>query len=118
MTFVFVTFTRLFFRSGSNLNPAEANEVAWTTAKNMVNQIGGTWNASLIPSILHEYRNIFILFALGMIIHWLPERFKRWYRINFALLPQWLILLLVVLTVFLIYQFVTADLQSFIYFQF
>lgn len=118
MTFVFVTFTRLFFRSGSNLNPAEANEVAWTTAKNMVNQIGGTWNTSLIPSILYEYRNIFILFALGMIIHWLPERFKRWYRINFSMLPQWLILLIVVLTVFLIYQFVTADLQSFIYFQF
>ncbi len=118
MTFVFVTFTRLFFRSGSNLNPAEANEVAWATAKNMVNQIGGSWNLSLIPSIVYEYRNIFILFAFGMLVHWLPDRFKRRYRLCFAMLPVPVVLLIVVVSVFAIYQFVTADLQSFIYFQF
>ena len=28
-TFTFITFTRLFFRSSSNLDPATANEVAW-----------------------------------------------------------------------------------------
>ncbi len=48
MTFIFITFTRLFFRSGSNLNPAEANEKAWSTAKNMVERIGGDWDLSLI----------------------------------------------------------------------
>ena len=37
----FYYFTRLFFRS-INLNPAEANEIAWNTAKDMVNQIGGS----------------------------------------------------------------------------
>ena len=31
-TFTFITFTRLFFRSGSNLDPAEANETAWNKA--------------------------------------------------------------------------------------
>lgn len=118
LTFIFITFTRLFFRSGSNLNPAEANEIAWNTAKNMVNQIGGKWDFSLIPTILYEYKTIFILFLVGMIIHWLPERWKRWYRINFALLPQSIQLLVVVFAIFLIYQFITADLQAFIYFQF
>lgn len=118
MTFVFVTFTRLFFRSGSNLNPAEANEVAWNTAVNMVHQIGGKWNLSLIPSILYEYRAIFLLFAAGMLIHWLPDRFKRRYRLFFARLPIPVMLLAVVAAVFVIYQFITADLQSFIYFQF
>ena len=118
MTFVFVTFTRLFFRSGSNLNPAEANEVAWATAKNMVQQMGGVWDTSLIPSIMYEYRNIFLLFAAGMLIHWLPDRFKRRYRLWFTRLPRPVQLLAVVLTVFVVYQFVTADLQSFIYFQF
>ncbi|MBQ2107361.1 MAG: MBOAT family protein, partial [Bacteroidales bacterium] len=39
-TFTFITFTRLFFRSGSNLDPATANQVAWETARNMVSQIG------------------------------------------------------------------------------
>ena len=117
-TFVFITFTRLFFRSGSNLDPALANETAWNTAKSMVNSIGSTWNMSVIPDILQNYRAVFILFVLGMIIHWLPDRWKRWYRINFALLPVWVIGIIVVVAIFVLYQFVTADLQPFIYFQF
>ena len=117
-TFTFITFTRLFFRSGSNLDPAVANEVAWNTAKNMVNQIGGSWNFGIIPQIIYEYRYVFLLITLGMIIHWLPDRFKRWYRLNFALLPVPVIALLVILVVFIVYQFITADLQAFIYFQF
>ncbi len=117
-TFVFITFTRLFFRSGSNLDPAEANEKAWNTAKNMVNQIGSTWDFSLVPQIMVEYRNVFLLIILGMMVHWLPERFKRYYRICFAKMPLYVMVFVVVLAVFVIYQFVTADLQKFIYFQF
>ena len=54
-TFTFITFTRLFFRSGSNLDPKTANIEAWNTAQNMVNQIGGKWNTSIIPDICAEY---------------------------------------------------------------
>jgi D-alanyl-lipoteichoic acid acyltransferase DltB (MBOAT superfamily) len=118
LTFVFITFTRLFFRSGSNLDPAEANEVAWNTAKDMVGQIGSAWRTDLIPKMIYEYRFVFLLFVAGMIIHWLPTRWKRWYRINFALMPLWLMVLVVCVCVFVIYQFITADLQPFIYFQF
>ena len=117
-TFVFITFTRLFFRSGSNLDPALANEEAWNTAKNMVNQIGGHWDLSLVPSMAWQHRAVLILFVLGMIIHWLPERFKRRYRIVFARLPLPVMALVVVGIIFFFYQFITADLQSFIYFQF
>lgn len=117
-TFVFITFTRLFFRSSSNLDPATANEVAWETAKNMVAQIGGAWNNAIIMPFLWEYRIVVILFTLGMLIHWLPERFKRRYRLWFAHMPLWMMLLAVVLTVFIIYQFISADMQPFIYFQF
>ena len=117
-TFVFITFTRLFFRSGSNLDPETANQEAWETATNMVNQIGGAWNSSIIPDFLWEYRSVVILFVLGMVIHWLPTRFKRWYRVRFAILPVWMIILLAALTVVVVYQFVTADMQAFIYFQF
>ena len=117
-TFVFITFTRLFFRSGSNLDPATASQEAWETAKNMVNQIGGAWNSSIIPDFLWEYRNVVILFALGMIIHWLPTRVKRWYRVHFTLLPIWVIILIAAMVVVGVYQFVTADMQAFIYFQF
>ena len=63
-TFTFITFTRLFFRSGSNLDPAEANETAWNTAKNMVNQMGSQWELNRIPDIIIHYRNVFILIGL------------------------------------------------------
>lgn len=117
-TFVFITFTRLFFRSGSNLDPSTANREAWETATNMVNQIGGAWNNSIIPQFLWEYRYVVILFIAGMIIHWLPSHIKRWYRIRFCMLPTWAIIALSVLIIIGTYQFVTADLQAFIYFQF
>ena len=117
-TFVFISFTRLFFRSGSNLDPVEANQTAWNTAKNMVNQIGGEWDMSLLGKMTYEYRYIFSLILLGLIIHWLPERWKRRYRLMFARLPLIPMALLIVLFIFIIYQFVTADLQKFIYFQF
>ena len=118
LTFVFVTFTRLFFRSGSNLDPVEANQQAWETASNMVAQIGGEWQWSVVPEVLSHYSDILWVFLIGMIIHWLPERFKRRYRLVFTRMPLWMIAVVVVVLVFGLYQFVTADLQPFIYFQF
>lgn len=118
LTFVFITFTRLFFRAGSNLDPAEANDVAWDTATKMIQQIGSPWNTHALASMAYEYKNIIGVFFLGMIIHWLPENFKRRYRIAFASLPRPIQILGACLAVFFIYQFMSADSQPFIYFQF
>lgn len=117
-TFTFITFTRLFFRSSSNLDPATANEVAWETAKNMVHQIGGAWNNAIIPEFIYEYRWVVAMFVLGMIVHWLPTDWKRRYRFAFAAMPLWLMVAVVAVAIVIIYQFVTADAQAFIYFQF
>ena len=117
-TFTFITFTRLFFRSSSNLDPATANEVAWATAKNMVNQIGGAWNNAIIPDFLWEYRWVVAMFIAGMVIHWLPTNWKRRYRLWFSAMPLWAIVIAVCIAIAVIYQFVTADVQPFIYFQF
>ena len=117
-TFVFISFTRLFFRSASNLDPATANREAWATARQMVHQIGCAWDNSIIWPFMQEYRYVVLLFVTGMIIHWLPDRFKRRYRLWFAALPLPLIILAVVAAVLLAYQFITADMQPFIYFQF
>ena len=117
-TFIFITFTRLFFRSGSNLDPAQANEEAWQTATGMVHQIGSPWDLSLLGDMMRQHAPVLILFVVGMIIHWLPERFKRRYRLTFSALPLPVMALVVVLIVAFFYQFITADLQSFIYFQF
>ena len=117
-TFVFITFTRLFFRSSSNLDPATANEVAWATAKNMVNQIGGAWSNAIIPDFLWEYRWVVTMFIAGMVIHWLPTNWKRRYRLWFSAMPLWLMVIAVCIALVVIYQFITADVQPFIYFQF
>ena len=115
---MFITFTRLFFRSGSNLDPALANEQAWNTAKNMVNQIGGHWDMSLVPTMAAAHWKVLVLFVIGMIIHWLPENFKRRYRIAFSRLPLFWMAVVVAVIIFFFCQFITADLQTFIYFQF
>lgn len=117
-TFVFITFTRLFFRSSSNLDPATANEVAWATAKNMVNQIGGAWNNAIIPDFLWEYRWVVAMFIAGMVIHWLPTNWKRRYRLAFSAMPLWFMVIAVCIAILIIYQFVSAEMQPFIYFQF
>ncbi|MDR1793256.1 MAG: MBOAT family protein [Bacteroidales bacterium] len=118
LTFVFISFTRLFFRSGSNLDPSSANETAWETAKNMVQQIGSHWNWELLGNIIAANSKVFILLLLGLVIHWLPDKLKRRYRYAFAVMPLWLLLLICVVVVLIIFQFATADLQPFIYFQF
>ncbi len=117
VTFTFISFTRLFFRSGSNLDPATANEVAWNTAKSMVQQMGTSWNVNVLD-VLWGYHNVFLLFVIGMVIHWLPVNVKRRYRLTFASLPLPAMAMVVVVTVFFVYQFVTAEMQPFIYFQF
>ncbi len=117
-TFTFITFTRLFFRSSSNLDPATANEVAWETAKNMVNQIGGAWTNAVIVPFLWEYRWVVAMFVAGMVIHWLPTNWKRRYRLAFSAMPLWLMVLVVCIAIIIIYQFVSAEMQPFIYFQF
>ena len=117
-TFTFITFTRLFFRSGSNLDPATANQVAWETARNMVSQIGSPWDISIIPDVCAGYWKVFVLVIAGMVIHLLPARWKRRYRLGFAKLPIPLMAAVAAAVVFILYQFVTADTQPFIYFQF
>ncbi len=117
-TFTFITFTRLFFRSSSNLDPATANKVAWETAKNMVNQIGGAWNNAIIPDFLWSYRWVVAMFIAGMVIHWLPTSWKRRYRLWFSAMPLWLMVGAVAVAIIVIYQFVSAEMQPFIYFQF
>jgi len=117
VTFTFITFTRLFFRSGSNLDPATANQQAWQTASQMVTRIGSRWTGDEW-AIVCNYRTVFLLFVFGMIIHWLPENWKRRYRLAFAALPLPIMCAVCILAVLVIYQFVSAEMQPFIYFQF
>lgn len=125
ITFLFISLTRIFFRSadaqksrigedaGGLINTPEMN-----TAKDMLNQMWYNFRADLSLDILGSYWKVFLIFGIGMIIHWLPTDFKEKYRNAFAVLPYWTQALIVVISVFVVYQSVTGELQPFIYFQF
>jgi len=117
LTFMFITFTWLFFRAGSNLDPATSNQVSWGNAMAMIQQIGSAWNVSPWP-IVATYWKVYTLLFIGLAVHWLPRNWKRRYRLGFARLPLPLMALLAALVIIVLYQFVTAEMQPFIYFQF
>jgi len=71
-----------------------------------------------VLDVLWGYHNVFLLFVLGMVVHWLPVKVKRRYRLTFASLPLPVMMVAVAVVVFCVYQFVTAEMQPFIYFQF
>jgi len=115
--YFFVTFAWLFFRAGSNLDPASANERAWAIASQMIHQIGSRWSVNPLE-VITAYPSVFTLLIAGMVAHWLPNRFKRIYRLRFARLPLPFMAFVTIIVVFIIYQFVSAEMQPFIYFQF
>ena len=59
-----------------------------------------------------------LIILIGMIIHWLPTNWKRRYRLWFTAMPLWLMTIVVCVALVVIYQFVSAEMQPFIYFQF
>lgn len=113
-TFIFISFTRLFFRAGDLKNANAGME----TVNRMWNQITHNWDFQANLALLAGYWKIWVVFILGMIIHWLPVSVKEWYRTTFAKSPFYAQVIAVVLVVFIVYQSITAGLQTFIYFQF
>ncbi len=107
ITFNFITMTRIWFRS-ETMDKANA----------MINQIVYAFDGSKILEMIIAYKNVFGLLLFAYIIHWLPSPFKKWYKETFSELPLWLMVIIVVVVVFGIYQFQTFELQPFIYFQF
>jgi D-alanyl-lipoteichoic acid acyltransferase DltB (MBOAT superfamily) len=107
ITFQFITFTRIWFRSDSM---EHANE--------LMRQIAHSFNASIIPDVLISYKWVFLVMLLGYITHWISNKWKlallNWYIKT----PVWAKVLIAVVVVFIIYQSWSADLQPFIYFQF
>ena len=106
-TFIFITFTRIWFRSESMEN-----------ANQLIHQVFHEFNASIIPDVVWSYRLVFGVMALGYFTHWVPERWKLSLLNAFTRAPIWLKVLITVLVLFIIYQSWTSELQPFIYFQF
>lgn len=107
LTFNFITFTRIWFRSES-----------FSKASDLIHQIRFNFNAAIIPDVATAFWKVFLVMLVGYIIHWLPNWFKNWYRQTFIGMSLGLKVLICFATVFLIYQFMAADMVPFIYFQF
>ena len=107
LTFTFITFTRVFFRSDS-----------MEVVNGMLHQIFGQMSLSVVPQVIAGYKNVFIVMLIGYVFHWLPysikDRYRNWF-IKQHFVTQAFIFALVV---FIIYQSISAEMQPFIYFQF
>jgi alginate O-acetyltransferase complex protein AlgI len=130
LTFNFISFTRIWFRSGShntwdNLNDTHDILAELFTANTMLLNIGDglkqvffKFNFAEVANFCSGYAKVFGVMVIGFIIHWLPESWKIWYRTKFIELPMVAKVIVCFLVVVILYQIVSADMQPFIYFQF
>jgi D-alanyl-lipoteichoic acid acyltransferase DltB (MBOAT superfamily) len=116
LTFIFISFTRLFFRSGDIKNPNDKWELVESLWNRMWMSQG--WNWTHLQDVASTFGWIWSIFALGMLVHWLPSNWKEAYKNAWKQMPLRAQIPAMVLAVFVFYQFMNAQVQSFIYFQF
>ncbi|RZT00154.1 MBOAT family O-acyltransferase [Aquimarina brevivitae] len=107
LTFVFITFTRIYFR-GNSMD--HINRFYQQIATNMDMQ-----NAL---AVLYEYRLVFIVMAIGYLTHWLPYKTKDWIEAMFIKSHIMIKGVIAMIVAIICYQTYAADFQPFIYFQF
>jgi len=84
----------------------------------MWNQLMTNWDWNAARIIMETKWLVFVFFSVGMVIHWISEDTKIRYRKWFANLPLVVQGSIVVLIIFVVYQFINFENQTFIYFQF
>lgn len=107
LTFVFITFTRVWFR---------APDTAGVT--HFFQQVYTNMGWTIIPDFIIGFKYTMLVMLLGFVTHWLSNEFKDRWRDKFAHahpIAQGLICIAVVVV---IYQSLSAEAQPFIYFQF
>ena len=118
-----MTFTRIWFRSGSINSWEEIDQghniiSEWFTANEILNQLFFNFQWDLIGDVLAVYSNVFLVIIIGFLIHFIPEKFKFWYREKFSTSSVFVQLLVCFTAIFFMYQVASTSLQPFIYFQF
>ena len=118
-----MTFTRIWFRSGSinswdKIDQSHNIISEWFTANDILNQLFFNFQLNLALEVLIVYQNVFTIIGIGFLIHFIPEKWKKWYRDKFATSSVLVQLLIGFIAVFFMYQIASTSLQPFIYFQF
>jgi D-alanyl-lipoteichoic acid acyltransferase DltB (MBOAT superfamily) len=107
ITFQFVSFCWIFFR-------AENMDNVYI----MLRQIGQNFSPGSYTTVLPAYGNVFILMAVGYIIHFLPEKVKESYRGVFIRIPLAAQFAVIMLIAIMLYQLKSTEIMPFIYFRF
>ncbi len=107
ITFQFVSFSWIFFRSHDMNN-----------VKIMLKQITQNFSPGSYMTVIPAYSSVFLLIMAGYVIHLLPERIKESYRGLFIRMPLLLQLVFLILLAVFLYQMRTVDVMPFIYFRF
>ena len=107
VTFHFVCFCWIFFRHAD-----------FASALAMLRQIVTAFHPELLPQLLAGYPAVFLLMALGFVLHFLPDRWEQVAVKTTTALPLVGKAALLVLLVYVVVQMKSADIQPFIYFQF
>jgi alginate O-acetyltransferase complex protein AlgI len=107
ITFHIVCLSWIFFRSDS-----------MSKANDMLKQIVTRFGFQSFTEVILSYAPIIALLVFALVVHWLPVRFKEFYRGTFIKMPLILKLLFAVGVAFVIFQIKSSELQPFIYFRF
>lgn len=108
ITFHFVVFCWIFFRASD-----------FGVAKNVLENISHlTYNPEAWKTIILGYKNVFILIAIGFVIHFLPDKFTQIVQSGFQWLPFVFKAVVIAAVFWLVYVTASSGPQPFIYFQF
>ncbi len=107
LTFSFISFTRIFFRS-------ETLDVSLQVMSNIATQ----FHIGALASVAGSYKTVCAVMLFGFVGQWLPSAWKASLRTAFINAPSTAQAAIAVVVVFVIYQAVSSDVQPFIYFQF
>jgi len=106
-TFHFVTLCWIFFRADT-----------YTTAIQVITQIFTKFNPQIAFEVITAYKPVFLLFAIGYTLHFLPVSLTQKTQLAVAKSPSFVQALILVGVIWLIIQTKSANIQPFIYFQF
>ncbi|MGB1184252.1 MAG: hypothetical protein ACPG4S_03740, partial [Schleiferiaceae bacterium] len=107
ITLSFITFTRAWFRSPT-----------WDGAIEILAKIPNDFGWSTIGGVLSGNWKFFLVLIVGYLIHWVPSRYKTQLQERVSSAPVWALFLMSLLSVAVIYQILSAEVQPFIYFAF
>jgi alginate O-acetyltransferase complex protein AlgI len=114
LTFHFVTFGWILFRSGA----IGSMQPPLDTAAQMLGQIAGAFQIGLLLQIFQAYPMVICLMALGFVLHFVPGHFFGAVEKYFVKSPALVQSMAMALTIWAVLQASGAEVVSFIYFQF